>query len=36
MLIEEYHDSLMHAGWKSTVEALKDRYYWPGMEAEVK
>lgn len=36
MLVEEYHNSLMHAGWRATAEALKDRYYWPGMDAQVK
>jgi hypothetical protein len=26
----------MHAGWRATTEALREQYYWPGLEAEVK
>ena len=36
MLVEEYHDQLMHAGWRGTLEALREKYHWPGMEAAVR
>ena len=35
-LVEEYHTQLMHMGWRGTLEALRDRYYWPTMEADVR
>ena len=35
-LIEEYHHSHMHAGWRATAEALKSRYHWPSLEADTK
>lgn len=35
-LIEQYHHSLMHAGWRATTEALKSRYYWPSLEADTR
>ncbi|MEL6209467.1 MAG: integrase, partial [Pseudomonadota bacterium] len=33
-LVAEYHD-LVHLGPRRTYLALRDRYYWPGMRAEV-
>lgn len=35
-LLEEYHHNLMHAGWRATTEALRSRYYWPGLEADAR
>ena len=35
-IVETYHHTLMHAGWRATAEAIKARYYWPGLDADVK
>ena len=35
-LIEDFHRQLMHSGARGTLEALREYYYWPSMEADVR
>ena len=35
-IIEGHHESLMHAGTRATLESIRELYWWPSMEADVK